>query len=78
MRELIEADIFIMAKSSFSYVAALISDGLKLAPSDGYPPLADWVVVGTDGAFEVKAFEDKLLSLTTIAGSRHGTAAEPS
>jgi hypothetical protein len=64
MRELIEADIFIMAKSSFSYVAALISDGVKLAPSDSYPPLRDWVVVGPQGKFDQKAFD---LQLGTLA-----------
>jgi len=63
MRELIEADIFVMAKSSFSYVAALISDGIKLAPSDGFPPLSNWVVVDPSGRFDSAFFEQQLLNL---------------
>ena len=30
MQELIEADVLIMAKGTFSYVAAALSDGIKL------------------------------------------------
>src|SRR5262249_45593223 len=39
MRELIEADILVMAKSFFSYVAAIISDGIKLYEPFDSPPL---------------------------------------
>ena len=61
MREAIEADILIMAKSSFSYVAALISEGIKIYESCSYPPLSDWVIRGPKGEFDRASFERQLL-----------------
>jgi hypothetical protein len=62
MQELIEADILIMAKSSFSYVSALLSDGIKIyEPWLGYPPLGSWVILGPNGEFDCVAFERQLL-----------------
>jgi hypothetical protein len=64
MRELIEADILVMAKSLFSYVAALISDGIKLyEPWTGdigghpsHPPLKNWLVRLPEGGFDERLF----------------------
>jgi hypothetical protein len=44
LRELVEADILVMSKSSFSYVAAILNDGVKLY-DDGYArsPMAEWL-----------------------------------
>ena len=62
MQELIEADILIMAKSSFSYVSALISDGIKIfEPWYGHLPLSNWVLRGPNGEFDCAAFERRLL-----------------
>jgi hypothetical protein len=62
MQELIEADILIMAKSSFSYVSALLSDGIKIyEPWLGYPPLSSWVIRDPNGEFDCAAFERQLL-----------------
>ena len=62
MQELIEADILIMAKSSFSYVSALLSDGIKIyEPWLGYPPLSSWVIRDPNGEFDCTAFERQLL-----------------
>src|SRR5579872_5027862 len=54
MREAIEADVLIMARSMFSYVAALLSDGIKICEDGLVPPfggkglgtmkMRDWVV----------------------------------
>jgi hypothetical protein len=60
MQEAIEADILIMAKSSFSYVAALISDGIKITEERGYPPMSGWVLRGSNGEFDCAAFEHQL------------------
>jgi hypothetical protein len=61
MRELIEADILIMAKSSFSYVSALLSDGIKIyEPWLGYPPLSSWVTRDPNGEY-CAVFERQLL-----------------
>ena len=52
---LVDADILLMAKSTFSYAAALLSRGVKIyEPFDPagfvHKPLPDWVVLGRDGA----------------------------
>jgi hypothetical protein len=61
MRELIEADILVMAKSCFSYVAAIISDGIKIyEPFVSCPPLKDWLVRQPEGDFDEHLFKDKL------------------
>lgn len=62
MQEIIEADILITAKSSFSYVAALISEGIKIyEPCLDYPPLSSWVIRGPNGEFDCATFEHQLL-----------------
>ena len=60
MQQMIEADIFIMSKSSFSYVAATISDGIKIG-EDCYPPLSGWIIVDSNGEFDRIAFEAQLV-----------------
>jgi hypothetical protein len=80
IRELIEADILIVAKGCFSYYAALISDGIKIfvpvpQPSNDYlpswkwrqDPLTDsWLPCQADGSFDCAAFERQLfLALQT-------------
>jgi hypothetical protein len=40
---LASADILIMAKSSFSYVAALLCDGIKVYEKFWHKPLPDWI-----------------------------------
>jgi hypothetical protein len=63
MRQLIEADILIMSKSSFSYVAALVSDGIKLYEPFWHSPLSAWIERGSDGGFDAKAFKQQLEQL---------------
>src|SRR5262249_47159937 len=65
MQQMIEADIFIMSKSFFSYVAATISDGIKIG--GGFPdvssasPLSGWISVNSNGEFDRIAFEAQLV-----------------
>ena len=75
MRELIEADVLIMSKSSFCYYAALISEGIKILepitlsgddflPSwkwRSLPPTESWTPCRSDGSFDCVAFERQLL-----------------
>ncbi len=51
-REFVEADVLIMTKSSFSYAAALLNDGVKLYDRYARSPLSDWIVRETDGSFD--------------------------
>jgi hypothetical protein len=60
MQQLIEADILIMSKSSFSYVAALISDGIKLYDPFWHPPLSNWLGRNPKGKFNATTFEAQL------------------
>jgi hypothetical protein len=62
MRELIEADVLIMGKGHFSYVAAIISDGIVLCES-GTWPLKDWQVLGPNGDFNGGRFTAALEAL---------------
>lgn len=50
------ADVLVMAKSSFSYVAALLSRGVVAASANFYPALPGWVPVGGDGRFDPDRF----------------------
>jgi hypothetical protein len=61
MQKSIEADILIMAKSCFSYVAALLSDGIKIYEEWHFPPLSSWVIRGANGKFDSEAFERQLV-----------------
>jgi len=48
----VEADIFIMTKSSFSYAAALLNGGVKLYDRFARAPLSHWIVRESDGSFD--------------------------
>ncbi len=74
MREMIEADILIMSKSTFSNYAALMSDGIRIfeprATGTGLPGFAfdlpltdDWIPCGADGSFDCAALERRLFLL---------------
>ena len=49
---LVRADILIMAKSSFSYVPALLGDRVKLYEPFRHPPLAGWIARDARGDFD--------------------------
>lgn len=60
MQQLITADVLVMSKSSFSYVAALISDGIKLYEPFWHPPLRSWLPRNSHGRFDRREFERQL------------------
>jgi hypothetical protein len=52
---LIRADLLVTSKSSFSYKAALISEGYKISPRHfwhGYPEDPKWILAENDGSFD--------------------------
>jgi hypothetical protein len=78
MRELIEADILIMAKGCFSTYAALISDGIRIvdvvafAGDRGFKKLLeieDLILREPDGSFDVAKFERQLRQLLEAKNS---------
>jgi hypothetical protein len=65
MQEMVEADILIMTKSSFSFCAGLISDGIKI--SDFFPdrpPIDGWLLRSEDGSFDTSEFDRQLTSVS--------------
>ena len=52
MKNLIDADVLLMAKSSFSYVAGLYSRGVVLYPPHWNPPLQDWLRLRSDASVD--------------------------
>jgi hypothetical protein len=60
LRQLMEADILVMSKSSFSFTAALVNAGVKLYEPWLHPPLPDWIVRRRDGSFDRRRFLDRL------------------
>jgi hypothetical protein len=75
MQELIEADVLIMAKSSFSYVAALMSEGIILAEPRNYTPLDNWLVRGPNGEFDEQSFDGQLQLLIQSKPSHFNVSA---
>jgi hypothetical protein len=68
LKELIEADILIVAKSYFSHYAGVISDGIKLFEPELWiwPTVSfldDWLACDNDGFFDHEAFERDLSQL---------------
>lgn len=53
MHQLVEADVLVMAKSAFSYDAALISNGVKLYEPTNDPPMSSWISRHKDGSFDL-------------------------
>jgi hypothetical protein len=52
---MVNADMLITSKSSFSYKPALLSKGIKICPSNfwhGYPASKDWILVDDEGQFD--------------------------
>jgi hypothetical protein len=56
LQSLIGADIFVMAKSSFSYTAALLSRGIVIYSPFWHAPLRQWVMVDADGNLPLAHF----------------------
>ncbi len=75
MKGMIEADVLIMAKSSFSYVAALLSGGTVVYEPTFNPPLSTWLSKDAGGRIEPKALVSALERQTKAAASGQRAAA---
>lgn len=62
LRQMIDADILVMSKSSYSYVAALLSDGIKIFEPCPIPPLDGWIMRSADGSFDPAELTARLAS----------------
>jgi hypothetical protein len=54
---MVNADMLITSKSSFSYKPALLCNGVKIAPKNfwhGYPATQDWILVDDNGQFDTQ------------------------
>ncbi len=60
LHNLITADILVMAKSSFSYTAALLSRGIVIYTPFWHAPLRQWIVGGSDGSLPQSQFRSAL------------------
>jgi hypothetical protein len=56
---LIDADLVILSRGSFSYVAGLLSEGIVIA-DPYYPPQDDWLVCDEAGSFDEAALAARL------------------
>jgi len=60
---MVNADMLITSKSSFSYKPALLSNGIKISPRNfwhGYPNTHDWILVDDNGQFDTKQLNIEL------------------
>lgn len=60
---MVSADVLIMSKSTFSYVAAILSKGIKLYEPFIHLHLSDWEKISSEASFSENKFQEKLLYL---------------
>lgn len=60
MGKLAEADILVMAKSSFSYISAILNEGVKFYEPMFDPPMSSWIVREKDGTFDLKRARESI------------------
>jgi hypothetical protein len=78
MKELVEADILVVAKSSFSYYAALISDGIIVFEpwDDSFTRTESWIACPGDGSLDRAAFERQLFLILQAKAKATPTSKE--
>jgi hypothetical protein len=78
LHSLITADILVMAKSSFSYTAALLSRGIVIYSPFWHAPLQQWIVAGRDGSLPESQFGSALSrKLLERSSRRQAGAVDP-
>lgn len=65
---MVSADILIMSKSSFSYSAALFSNGVKIYEPFWHKPLKNWIVTNNFAEFNESDFREKVCNLLLRRG----------
>jgi hypothetical protein len=63
MQELIEADVLIISRGSFGYVAGLLCDGIVLC-EHFFTPQSGWLPCDDDGEFDSIGFAKRLLEIS--------------
>jgi hypothetical protein len=63
---LVCADVLIMSKSTFSYSAALLSNGIVFYESFRHQPLNSWIKVNKNAKFDPKVFSRKLCQYMSV------------
>jgi hypothetical protein len=59
LADLIDADVAILSRGSFSYAAGVLTEGIVIA-DPYYPPQDGWLVCDESGAFDAEALLDRL------------------
>jgi len=70
LHSLITADVFIMAKSSFSYTAALLSRGIRIYYPFWHAPQQQWIVTDDEGSIPQPCFEKALARHLLVRSAR--------
>jgi hypothetical protein len=58
---LVDSDVLIMSKSTFSYTAALLSNGVKIYEPFYHKPLKDWIPINRRGGISSVSFRAKII-----------------
>lgn len=61
---MVSADVLVMAKSSFSYSAALFSKGVIIYLPFWHKPMKNWIIINKNGCFDKERFKDVLRQKT--------------
>ncbi len=69
MREMIDADLLVTTRGSFSHVTGLLCDGIVLADGS-FPPLQGWLTYDARGAFDTEALSSKVSAKMRSASGR--------
>ncbi|GAA0281619.1 hypothetical protein GCM10009127_23670 [Alteraurantiacibacter aestuarii] len=60
LEQMIDSDLLVMSKSSFSYVAAMLSDGLAVYEPCQIPPLPHWIMRDGQGDLDIDVLKGRL------------------
>lgn len=69
MREMIDADLLVTTRGSFSHVAGLLCEGIVLADGS-FPPQRGWLTYDAGGAFDVDALASAVSAKMRSASGR--------
>jgi hypothetical protein len=61
-RELVAADVLVMSKSSFSYVAAILNEGTVIYDRYARAPLPIWVERNANAGVNTKQLRERLIA----------------
>ena len=68
LHNMIDADVLIMAKSSLSYTAGILSGNVSLYEKFWHTPLPNWIQVGEQGSFDEAMLVEEIRRLSEESG----------